>query len=80
MEELAVAALQELPFNHREVLVLNIYCGYSFEEIATMLGKSPEAIWTRASRARSQLRKLIHERRGKQKGSGSVGPGTGEDR
>lgn len=59
MEELVVGALQDLSFDYREVLVLNIYCGYSFEEIATMLGKSSEAIWTRASRARAQLRKMV---------------------
>lgn len=58
-EELLVASLQKLPFDYREVLILNTYCGYSFEEIAKMLGKSPEAIWTRASRARTQLRKMV---------------------
>ncbi len=63
MEELAVIALQQLAFDYREVLVLNIYCGYSLEEIAVMLGKSSEAIWTRASRARSQLRKLVQSAR-----------------
>ncbi|MDB5034363.1 MAG: hypothetical protein JWQ98_1604 [Chlorobi bacterium] len=59
IEEFAVMSLQNLSFDFREVLVLNIYCGYSFEEIAVMLGKSPRAIWTRASRARAQLRKLV---------------------
>lgn len=58
-EELMILFLQKLPVDYREVLVLNTYCGYSFEEIATMLGKSSEAIWTRASRARSLLRKLM---------------------
>lgn len=59
MEELVVTALQKLSFDYREVLVLNVYCGYSFEEIAKILGKTPESIWTRASRARAQLRKLV---------------------
>jgi RNA polymerase sigma-70 factor, ECF subfamily len=58
-EELIVISMQKLPFDYREVLILNTYCGYSFEEIAGILGKSPEAVWTRASRARSQLRKLV---------------------
>jgi DNA-directed RNA polymerase specialized sigma24 family protein len=31
------------------------------EEIAVMLGKSPEAIWKRASRARKHLRELVME-------------------
>lgn len=56
MEELVVQALAELPFDYREVLILNTYSGYSLEEIAVMLGKSPEAIWKRASRAREKLR------------------------
>jgi RNA polymerase sigma-70 factor (ECF subfamily) len=59
MEEIAVAALDGLPFESREVLVLNLYCGYRFDEIATMLGKSPDAVWARASRARAQLRKIV---------------------
>jgi RNA polymerase sigma-70 factor (ECF subfamily) len=59
LEELALASLDALPFESREVLVLNLYAGYRFDEIATMLGKSPEAIWARASRARAQLRKIV---------------------
>ena len=59
LEEIAVAALDRLPFESREVLVLNLYCGYRFDEIATMLGKSPDAVWARASRARAQLRKIV---------------------
>jgi len=58
-EELIVISMEKLPLDYREVLILNTYCGYSFEEVAEILGKSPEAIWTRASRARSQLRKLV---------------------
>jgi|GEM_PF-177780 len=60
MEELVVIALQKLKFDYREVLVLYHYCGYSYDEIAKTLGKTSESIWTRASRARSQLRKLIN--------------------
>ncbi|MEO6049426.1 MAG: RNA polymerase sigma factor [Candidatus Kapaibacterium sp.] len=59
LEETAVALLDQLPFEYREVLVLNLYCGYRFDEIAAMMGKSPEAIWTRASRGRAQLRRMI---------------------
>ena len=36
-----------------------MYSGYTFEEIASMLGKSPDAIWARASRARKKLRELV---------------------
>ncbi len=61
MEELVLMGLETLSFEYREVLVLNIYCGYQFEEIADMLGKSPAAIWKRASRARAQLRDYVME-------------------
>jgi DNA-directed RNA polymerase specialized sigma24 family protein len=56
---MVLASLDELSFDHREVLILNIYCGYRFDEIAAMMGKSPDAIWARASRARAQLRKAV---------------------
>lgn len=59
MEELILSSLERLSFEHREVLVLHIYCGYRLEEIAAMTGKSPEAIWKRASRARKELRTLV---------------------
>jgi RNA polymerase sigma-70 factor (ECF subfamily) len=59
MEELVLASLEDLPFDYREVLVLNMYCGYRYDEIAVMLGKSPDAIWARASRARTMLRKAV---------------------
>ncbi len=52
-------ALEELPVEYREVLVLHVYCGYQFEEIAAMLDKTPEAIWKRASRARAKLRERV---------------------
>jgi RNA polymerase sigma-70 factor, ECF subfamily len=59
LEELVLTALHRLSFKYREVLILNTYCGYQFEEIAEMLGKSPEAIWARASRARAELRTIV---------------------
>ncbi|MBS1911605.1 MAG: sigma-70 family RNA polymerase sigma factor [Bacteroidetes bacterium] len=65
LEELVVRSLQRLSFDHREVLVLNIYCGYSLEEIARMLGKTPQAIWTRASRARAALRAIVQKAGGR---------------
>jgi RNA polymerase sigma-70 factor (ECF subfamily) len=58
-EELVVRSIEKLPVDYQDVLILNTYCGYSFEEIAAMLGKSPEAIWTRASRARTLLRSIV---------------------
>lgn len=58
MVEAVVEALDALPFEAREVLVLHHYCGYRFDEIAAMLERTPEAIWARASRARKHLRSI----------------------
>lgn len=58
-EELVVQALPRLPIQQREVLILHSYSGYSFEEIAEMLGEQVGAVRTRAWRARSQLARLV---------------------
>lgn len=60
-EDIVLRALEQLPPDQKEVLVLNIYSGYRFDEIAEMLGKSPDAIWARASRGRATLRKIVME-------------------
>jgi RNA polymerase sigma-70 factor (ECF subfamily) len=59
LEELVVISLARLPFEHREILVLNAYCGYSYEEIAGMRGESLGAVKMRAWRARSRMGRLI---------------------
>ena len=59
VEQMVLSALDALGFEDRELLVLNIYCGYRLDEIATMLEISPNAAWTRASRARARLRRII---------------------
>mgnify|MGYP003850739305 CR=1 FL=1 len=59
VEELVNTSLNALKFEDRELLVLHMYCGYRFDEIAEMLNISPNAVWTRASRARAQLREFI---------------------
>jgi len=61
IEAIILEALEKLSAEERELLVLNIYSGYHFGEIAEMLGTSPEAIWQRASRARGKLRKIVIE-------------------
>jgi RNA polymerase sigma factor (sigma-70 family) len=58
-EELVVAALRHLPEAQREILVLNAYSGYRFDEIAEMLGEQVGAVRTRAWRARAQLGRII---------------------
>lgn len=59
MEELVILALKHLPVAQREVLVLNAYSGYRFDEIAEMLGEPVGAIRTRAWRARVHLGRMI---------------------
>jgi len=58
-EMIIVEALEKLPAEEREILVLNIYSGYKFGEIAEMLEMSVEAVWQRASRARTKLRAIV---------------------
>lgn len=59
LEELVLLALPHLPEAQREVLVLNAYSGYRFDEIAAMLGEPVGAIRTRAWRARTHLGRMI---------------------
>jgi RNA polymerase sigma-70 factor (ECF subfamily) len=74
LEDLVLSSLDKLSHDYREVLILNFYCGYRFDEIAEMLGKSPDAIWMRASRARAQLRKIVASAmEGAASGSGNNG-------
>ena len=61
LEELVVIALSRLPMAQREILILNAYSGYGFDEIAEMLGKPVGAVHTAAWRARTRLEKLITE-------------------
>ncbi|HEY3874361.1 MAG TPA: RNA polymerase sigma factor [Candidatus Kapabacteria bacterium] len=66
-EEIVDRAFAELSDEYREVLELNLHLGYRLDEIATMLDKTPEAIWKRASRARAKLRKTVVEMARKEK-------------
>ncbi len=61
IETIVIDALEQLPPDDRELLVLNIYSGYSFGEIGEMVGKSTDAIWKQASRARMKLRTIVIE-------------------
>jgi RNA polymerase sigma-70 factor, ECF subfamily len=61
LEALILEAFEKLSFEDREVLVLNIYSGYKFGEIAEMQGKSVDAVWACASRARARLRTIVIE-------------------
>ena len=59
LQDVVIDGLEQLPMQYREVLVLNLYSGYSFDEIAEMLDISTEAAWKRASRARKELREIV---------------------
>ena len=61
IECIILEALEKLSADDREVLVQNIYSGYNCGEIAEMLGRSVDAVWQRASRARVKLRKIVIE-------------------
>ena len=55
-----VAALNQLPVDHREALVLYEYDGYSYQEIADIIGVSIATVKIRIFRARKLLRTLLH--------------------
>lgn len=57
--ELILAALERLPEDQRELLILFSYSGYSYEEIAAMHGEAVGTIRTRAWRARAKLGRII---------------------
>ena len=54
-------ALQELPDNQRDVLLLHWYEGFTFPEIGKMLGASTSAVKVRAHRAYKALRASLSE-------------------
>ena len=56
-----LAALQQLPDDYREVLVLKHLAGWSFEEIAQHSRCSVGSLKVRAHRARRLLRRLLTE-------------------
>ncbi|MCE9670322.1 RNA polymerase sigma factor [Myxococcus stipitatus] len=53
-------ALQQLPPDHREAVVLSKVEGWSFEEIAALRGISAGAARLRAHRGYERLRELLH--------------------
>ena len=59
MRDMLERALQQLPIAQREAFVLREYFGYSYEEIAAIIGTPMVTAKTRAWRARERLRKMI---------------------
>lgn len=52
-------ALESLPEEYREPLLMQIVGGYSCEEIATAMNLRPGAVMTRLSRARQKLLRML---------------------
>jgi RNA polymerase sigma-70 factor, ECF subfamily len=52
-------AIQQLPIDFREVILLREYEGLSYQEIATILDCPTGTVMSRLGRARSRLRKLL---------------------
>lgn len=53
------AAIDKLPSLYREIIVLRDVEGFSYQEIATMLGCPAGTVMSRLGRAREKLRKLL---------------------
>ncbi|HET9137365.1 MAG TPA: RNA polymerase sigma factor [Candidatus Kapabacteria bacterium] len=59
LRELLQRALSQLPFNQRESFILREYVGYSYDEIADIMGTNAANVRARAHRARERLRTII---------------------
>jgi RNA polymerase sigma-70 factor (ECF subfamily) len=59
LEEMVLLALPHLPADQREVIILHEYSGYSYDEVAAMLGESAGTVRTRAWRGRAHLGRVI---------------------
>lgn len=59
LEELIVTALDRLPLPQREVIVLHVYSGYDYTEIATMMETPVDNIRMRAMRGRAHLARIM---------------------
>ncbi len=64
-------ALENLPDEYREPLILQVVGGYSSAEIAEQLGIKPGAVMSRLFRARKKLREMLVE-------DSDISPATGE--
>ena len=61
-DELVRQALEGLPQNSREVLILREFEGMSYREISEVTGMPPGTVMSRLSRARSGLRQALANR------------------
>jgi RNA polymerase sigma-70 factor, ECF subfamily len=54
-------AIQQLPIEFREIIILREYEGLSYQEIAALLDCPPGTVMSRLARARSKLRDLLSD-------------------
>lgn len=54
-------AMAKLPARYRHVILLKYDCGYSYNEIAELLGLSYEGVHSLDQRAKRELKKLLEE-------------------
>jgi len=59
LRELLQRALAQLPFNQREAFILREYVGYSYDEVAEIMGTNAANARARAHRARERLRTIV---------------------
>lgn len=59
LEELVKMAVEQLPLDQREVIVLHNYLGHPYEDIAAMREENVGAVKMRAMRARGKIGKMI---------------------
>ncbi len=60
LHEQVAAALNQLPLDYREAIVLYEYDGYSYQEIADIIGVSIATVKIRIFRARKMLRTILY--------------------
>jgi RNA polymerase sigma-70 factor (ECF subfamily) len=58
-EELVVMALERLPLAQREVIILHVYSGYDYTEIARMMDQPVDNVRMRAMRGRAHLARIM---------------------
>lgn len=59
LRELLQKAMAQLPLQQREAFILREYVGYSYDEVAEIMGTNAANVRARAHRARERLRKMI---------------------
>jgi RNA polymerase sigma-70 factor (ECF subfamily) len=57
------SAIEDLPSQYRELIVLRDIEGFSYQEIATILGCPAGTVMSRLGRARERLRRILAQRR-----------------